>query len=309
MNLHRKRKRGGGEVPDFLPTSGPPRREPTLSARPPPPPYSSGYSEHGSPQPATSPPLSSPVSAIDQGCVFIQVACSSSRDREEAYEAALRATKRVLLRQAIYTTTSGAALMPEEGPPTVVEKQRERIDRRLDDELESGRRIRSTRTAAVFDRILLPLPHQPVALRLPHLELLWPGGCLIQGRTRWNGDSSVGGDTTDGKEGTWLVSSDGLTDPDLPTRFRLERFRIRPGDDEGGMMMPPYPSTDNFSVANDVIMFSSESGPFLSTVSLRPRLELDPSWSGYGYEIAILTRGKQTWASNCLSFMVRTTGH
>jgi hypothetical protein len=56
--------------------------------------------------------------------------------------------------------------------------------------------------------------------------------------------------------------------------------------------------------SNGMAVYACDRGSFSSAVSLRPRLELDSRWAGYGYEIGIMTRGKQTWATHCLSFMV-----
>jgi hypothetical protein len=257
----------------------------------------------------TPPPASPPQPPIDQNCIFHSLAASTS-EIQLSQEHTVSATKRILLHQALLGSDGG-----HHGPQAATE--RERIDKRLEEELENCRRVQAVRMNDVYSSFL-PQHHQAQALLLPHLEMLWPGGCLLQARPRLNATTTPaldgggnGGDNGSSGGDCWLALSSGLTNSDMPTRFRLERFRIRRGVGSGkderlsaGMEGGDDKTGGEIFASNGMAVYACDRGSFSSAVSLRPRLELDSRWAGYGYEIGIMTRGKQTWATHCLSFMV-----
>jgi len=152
-------------------------------------------------------------------------------------------------------------------------------------------------------------------LLLPHLELLWPGGCLLQGQMTWSDQAEQREQQQQQQQqiGLWVVVSSGLTNPDMPTRLRLERFHIGQSSEgsqqhrqkeSGGGGGDGGEVVQRIFDANGIALCSFERDGFASTASLRPRLDLGPSWAGYGYEIGVITRTKESWPSHCLAFMV-----
>lgn len=262
-----------------------------------------GGNGYGGDAPAAyTPPASPPQPPIDQNCIFHNLATSTS-ELQQSHEQTVHATKRILLHQALLGSDGG-----HHGPQAATE--RERIDKRLDEEMELSRRVQTARTNDIYASFL-PL-HQAQPLLLPHLEMLWPGGCLLQARTRLNNTTldGNGGDNGSGND-CWLALSSGLTNPDMPTRFRLERFRIRRGNGKEDRLPMIEGGDDKMGgeifTSNGITVYAGDRGSFSSAVSLRPRLELDSRWAGYGYEIGVMTRGKQSWATHCLAFMVPTS--
>ncbi|KNY29972.1 suppressor of fused domain protein [Pseudobacteroides cellulosolvens] len=99
-----------------------------------------------------------------------------------------------------------------------------------------------------------------------NLTGIWVGGCLIQ-------------IYSEKLNGLWVTSSFGLTNSDMPAKSKLERSKIN--------------STDGKATSFEQVV-----------VSRLPR-KVPEEWAGYGYEIVVLAKEKNTWPYGFLNNIVQ----
>jgi len=100
--------------------------------------------------------------------------------------------------------------------------------------------------------------------KLMNLMGVWPGGCLVQVESP--------------KNQIWVTSSFGLTNADMPTSARSEEYKVEEQDD------------GNVS--------------YQSRLAGRPPRAIPAGWAGYGYELLVLTRQKESWPLMLLNWAV-----
>ena len=101
--------------------------------------------------------------------------------------------------------------------------------------------------------------------KLINMMGIWPGGCLVQLESP--------------RHGVWVTSSFGLTNPDMPATTTLESFEVQ-GEGTGDLKHQMQ-------------------------IASRPPRPIPVGIAGYGYEMLVFTRGKETWPLNFLDWAVQ----